>query len=270
MTGVEDKNRIVQGLWVGPRLSVMEQLSIRSFLANGHEYHLYAYEDVEGVPPGAVLKDANAILDRSRIFTYRSGYGKDSYAGFANFFRHQLLLTNGGWWVDSDVICVKHLDLAADQVLASSNEINYGVVAINCAMRTPANSVLARRLTEECQRLDPETLQFGQSGPLLLQRIVAEEKLEGDIVPPEVFCPIGWRDVHRIVYSGRSFSVKESLRVLKRRVRSLVRPDLKIGTITEATRAVHLWNEVWRSSGIDKNQTFAPSCLYEKLKRRYL
>ena len=52
-------NKIIQGLWIGPELSVMEQLSIASFLRNGHEYHLYVYDELKHVPSGTILKDAN-------------------------------------------------------------------------------------------------------------------------------------------------------------------------------------------------------------------
>jgi hypothetical protein len=96
MGSAVDTNRSVQGLWIGQRLSVMEQLSTRSFLANVHEYHLYVCGDVQDVPRGAVLKDANAILDRSRILTFQSGFGKNSNAGFADLSRHKLLATRGG------------------------------------------------------------------------------------------------------------------------------------------------------------------------------
>jgi len=48
-------NRIVQWLWVGSELSMMEQLSISSFLLNGHEYHLYVYGETRNVPLGTVI-----------------------------------------------------------------------------------------------------------------------------------------------------------------------------------------------------------------------
>ena len=38
----------------------------------------------------------------------------------------------------------------------------------------------------------------------------------------------------------------------------------------ESTRAVHLWNEMWRRDGSDKDQDYPPGCLYEQLKRMYL
>ena len=62
----------VQSLWVGSRLSTMEQLAIRSFLHHGHGYHLYTYDppSVENLPPGAEELDAEAILPNSAIFEY--------------------------------------------------------------------------------------------------------------------------------------------------------------------------------------------------------
>src|SRR5207253_1910437 len=56
-----ESNRIIQSLWIGSELSVMERMSIISFLRNGHEYHLYTYNDLPNVPDGTVIKDANGI-----------------------------------------------------------------------------------------------------------------------------------------------------------------------------------------------------------------
>ncbi len=37
---------VIHSLWIGTQLSTMEQLSISSFLKNGHRFHLYVYDDV--------------------------------------------------------------------------------------------------------------------------------------------------------------------------------------------------------------------------------
>jgi len=66
-----DLNRTLQGLWIGPELSLMEQLSISSFLQNGHDYHLYVYDEVKNVPAGTVVRNANEILPAVRIFQYK-------------------------------------------------------------------------------------------------------------------------------------------------------------------------------------------------------
>jgi len=86
--------RRVQSLWIGSRLSAMEKLCIRSFLANDCDFHLYTYGAMEGIPPGTTHLDGNGILPASMVFRDR---GIDSYSGFADLFRYRLLLERGGW-----------------------------------------------------------------------------------------------------------------------------------------------------------------------------
>ena len=73
MSKHHDSNRVIHGLWIGAHLSRMEDLSIRSFLAHGHEYHLYTYGRIDNVPDGVVIMDANEIISADKIFKY-SGY----------------------------------------------------------------------------------------------------------------------------------------------------------------------------------------------------
>ena len=84
---------VIQGLWIGGALSKMEQLSIQSFLDNGHEYHLYTYGTVENIPKGAIIKNGEDILVKEHIFTYKNG----SYSAFSNLFRFVLLYKKGGY-----------------------------------------------------------------------------------------------------------------------------------------------------------------------------
>src|ERR1044072_2719476 len=133
-------NEVIQGLWIGAEPSVMEQLSIASFLQNVHEYHLYVYDAVKIVPARAVVRDANEILPASRIFQYKH---QASYAGFANFFRYKLLLERGGWWVDTDVICLKPFDFADEYVFASELDGETEVIASGVIKAPRGSSVMA-------------------------------------------------------------------------------------------------------------------------------
>ena len=38
----------------------------------------------------------------------------------------------------------------------------------------------------------------------------------------------------------------------------------------DSSYAIHLWNEMWRDAGQDKNEKYVHNCLYEQLKSRYL
>src|SRR5277367_3549628 len=123
----------IQSLWIGRKLSAMERLSIASFLTSGHEYHLYVYEEVENAPDGTVLEAANEILPESRIFQY-SKY--PSYAGFSNFFRYKLLLEKGGWWVDTDVVCLQPFAFDETYVFASE-QVNGREVPATAVIKAP-------------------------------------------------------------------------------------------------------------------------------------
>jgi hypothetical protein len=234
---------IIQGLWVGPELSVMERLSVASFLAHGHEYHLYAYGDVKGVPEGAVVKDANAILPAAMVFQYRDF---NSYAGFSNFFRYKLLLTRGGWWADADMVCLKPFDFQERYVFSSElsrggeEVVNAGVI------KAPAGGRAMGFAWETCAAKDVGRLVWGETGPKLVAEAVRKFSLERYVKPPRVFCPVPLFEFEKIVEPGASWAFDET------------------------TRAVHLWHEAWRRVGLDKDRRYHPDSLYETLKRRFL
>jgi len=235
-------NQIIQGLWIGQELSVMEQLSLSSFLRHGHQYHLYVYDDVKNIPAGAVIQDGNEILPASRIFQYKQ---HATYAGFSNFFRYKLLLERGGWWVDTDTVCLKPFDFSGEYVFSS--EIAQGREVINSGIcKAPAGSQVMAHAWGVCEKKDPEQLVWGETGPRLMGAAVREFSLERYKQPAEVFCPVGYADWHKVLEPGA---------------------DLKLG---DCSYAIHLWNERWRAAGQDKNASYPEGCLYEQLKRRYL
>ena len=78
---------------------------MKSFVDHGHDYDLYSYSSPT-VPKGVRVLDADEILPRNEIFYYRRGRERGSVAGFSNLFRYRLLALRGGWWVDTDVICL--------------------------------------------------------------------------------------------------------------------------------------------------------------------
>lgn len=230
----------IQSLWIGPALSAMERLSLASFVANGHRVHLYSYEPVGGVPDGVELRDANTILPRSRIFRYAD---HDTVSGFSNFFRYKLLLDRGGWWVDTDVVCLKPFDFEGEHVFASEISKEAPVVT-SCVIRAPAGSPAMRRAWDICDASDPDSLRWGETGPRLCGDVVRELALDSCVQPPPVFCPIPyhrWRDVL----------------------------DPEATPSIDGAHAIHLWNELWRRSGASKDGPYDSRCLYALLQRRF-
>lgn len=239
---------VIQSLWIGPRLSSMEKLCIQSFLKHGHEFHLYVYAQLDGVPAQTKLCDANKIVPSSRIFLYRAN---NSYAGFANMFRYKLLLDRGGWWVDTDTICLRPFDFPEPYVFSSENSVvESSLTADSCVnngiIRTLPNSDLMRYTWEHCERADNSKLQWGDTGPQLMARAIDIFSLRQYIQPPNMFCPIPFLSWKLALEPG------------------------VIWQFGSETRAVHLWNEMWRRNNYSKDATYDRGCLYERLKSRYL
>jgi hypothetical protein len=135
------QNITVHGLWIGTRLSLMEQLTLRSFVACGHHFVLWLYEPLEhDVPPGVEVCDAAKIVPRERVFCYKAGPRPGSYAGFSDLFRYKLLYDCGGWWTDLDVACLKPLDF--DQWYAFHPHAELGLVG--SVLKAPPRSELMR------------------------------------------------------------------------------------------------------------------------------
>ncbi|MFV0329293.1 MAG: glycosyltransferase [Dysgonomonas sp.] len=108
-------NNPIQSLWVGPQLSAMEILCINSYLTNGHEFHLYAYNNILNVPKGTIMKDANEIIPKKDIYIDNFG----GYVNLSNQFRFTMLYKLGGWWVDMDTVCLRPFDFDEDFVFSS-------------------------------------------------------------------------------------------------------------------------------------------------------
>ena len=225
----------IQSLWIGPRLSAMERTCLASFLRCGHEVHLYTYGDADGVPPGVVVRDGGEILPAERIFRYRE---HDTVSGFSNFFRYKLLLERGGWWVDTDLICLRPFTFEGDYVFAS--ELSKGAAVVtSSAIKAPRGSEAMKFAWDFCNARDPMSLRWGETGPALVQQVVERFALHDAVQPPSVFCPIPFWEWRRIVEI-----------------------DVPLGD----AHAVHLWNELWRRNGVDKDASYEPASLYERLK----
>lgn len=227
----------VSSFWIGP-VSLMERISIKSYLAQGHAYELYSYQPIDF--PGVNVKDAREIIPLELYDP--SDFPKPS--NFSDFFRIKLLLDRGGWWVDTDSVCVR--SLTPDTfVFSSENTPNGGTIPCSGTLyASEPGTVLLKWMWETCRKMNVSTLTHTSSGMDVLRAGLQRFALDKYIVPPEVFCPIPWWDAGLFV-----------------------KPDAKLD-IPPETQAVHLWNTMWNKKRFDKNHP-TPGSFYARLAHDY-
>ena len=240
---------IIQTLWIGDRLSQMERMALTSFVQHGHLVRLYTYAEVANVPEGVTLQDGNEVIPESTLF---HSLHFRSYSECSDLFRYKLLLDKGGFWVDTDIICLKPFNFVEPYVFASelTDPVYVDTVGVShatgCVIKAPKDSPMMAHAYETCLAKDPQQLVWGEIGPQLVAEYVASFGLDPYVQDVAVFCPLAnwlWR--------------------------RLIEPGADVG-ITEQSCSIHLYNELWSRARIDKEQTFPADCFYERLKKRLL
>ena len=230
----------MQSLWVGPELSNMERLSINSFLKNGHEYDLYTYGRVLGIPDGVNVLDANEIIPELNIF-----YNRGGYSTFSDFFRWKLIRDRGGWWVDTDAVCLRPFDFDSEYVFfGGKGKPGADDCVTSGLFKAPANSQFTRFGWKVCETTDTMTMKWGECGPPLITEMVEVCGLQDHILPGKMVFPIFYTDAARVFTQSTG--------------------KMNFGD----AYSVHLFNEIWRLAGTDKNG-FYPNSLYQQLQERF-
>jgi hypothetical protein len=222
----------------------MQQLAVRSFLQNGHEFYLFAYDTIDDVPPGTTVCEAREIFPRERVFSYQHGFGKGSYSAFSNLFRYQLLLERGGWWVDTDVVCLRPFDFDGEYVFASEHNDDFTVNAATCVVKAPARSPLLQYCVDVCLARGKEEIKWGDLGPSLLEEAIARFALGSCLQPVSAFTPINWFETA-----------------------DLLTPGFDIGRLRDSY-AIHMWNQMWKHEG-HAEETAGADSLYTYLQARF-
>lgn len=247
-------SNIIQSLWIGPELSNLEKLCLKSFIDNGHEFHLYTYCEIKNIPEGVIIKDANEILNENEIFKYKNG----SVSAFSNLFRLTMLYKKGGYWVDTDVICVRPFNFDEEIVIASEPTHKYtGNTITSCFIKMPQNCEVALAgmniQIEHKKLILTGQMQWG-SGPKTMKELVQKFNLNKYVKPWRTVCSCGWDDYKSLLQPNYNVNSKVINTMDK---------------IPEDMICIHLWHEKWRSKKIDKNKKFDPESLYELFKKKH-
>ena len=284
---------IIQSLWIGNSLTQIEQVALSSFLKNGHHFHLYVYQDVANVPDGVILKDANKIIKEKEIFTYKeSGWGNGSYAGFADWFRWELLSQKGDFYVDTDIVCLKPFDFTETQIFGMQDNSDLSVCP--AVIKFPARSKICRYLAKKCYNpgfstaaelikmtLSPKKRTFKERKNHLLKAIKSMKNV----------LSLSKRESRALILWGEAGGPKGFTKALKKfKLLDLTKSvhyfypvhynnfktifDETFANkikLLEKSYAIHLWNEfIRKNKKINKNQKFPEKSLFGQLKSKYL
>ena len=240
-------NKIIQSFWTG-LITDMERLCIKSYLDNGHEFHLYTYESLAGLPAGTTVRDANEVIPHEQMEKFANPQQ------FADHFRYVLLYEKGGWWMDMDTVCLRPFDFKEDYVFALSASTS--IVIPNGYIKVPAKSPLMAYCLQNTANVHKNALaamDFQQLGPILITRGIRELGLERFVLPCDTFDPVHWD-----------------------RAEQIIDPDIR-WDLTKSY-CVHLFHAMWNRGheahhyaiSPDTNGTYPEGCLYERLKQRHI
>jgi hypothetical protein len=213
-----------QSFWWGNSLSPYERLCLKSFLDMGHGVNLYTFDAEIEVPRGVTVCDAAEIVPRDHFFLNQDGYGKGWPGAFSNLFRYKLLAERGGWWIDTDVVCLSRHIPVVELFVARHNadRINPAVMFFK-----PNHSLMISCL-ERSLALG-RSAKFAETGPQLITSLI--EKFDVSIFPESVCYPVHFSEVANLLQPA----CREALR-------SRIRDSVML----------HLYNSALRQDGVDK------------------
>lgn len=194
----------VASLWIGPELSFLEILCLKSFADVGHKVTLYTYGELKNPPDFVEMADAREVWDRDDFLIHED---RGSPAIHSDVFRIKMLRQTGRIWVDADAYCLKPF-IPLDGYLIGRDwgpQINSGVMAL--PPDSPALIALDEYLSgagfppwwtdaqiDEYRSAhgapDLTKFKWGSTGPLALTHFLRESGEIGQATAPHVLYPV--------------------------------------------------------------------------------
>jgi hypothetical protein len=152
----------------------------------GFDVTLYSYDEVENVPNGIRLADAEDIVKRDFIHRFKV-MGRASIPHFADYFRCCLFRKTGAAWIDADILCLRPFSFNTEKTfLAKQADDLIG----NAILRIHSEDALLPKLINSIEKkADDRDHPYGASGPYLITEMYGSAGL-ADAFDPKYFFPI--------------------------------------------------------------------------------
>jgi Glycosyl transferase family 2 len=216
-----------QSFWYGGPLSPYELFCLRSFIDWGHAVDLYSYDTKLAVPAGVRVCDAAELIPQDEVFVYQAeGFGKGSPSAFSNYFRYKLLAEKGGWWIDTDVVCLGDR-IRIDAEFFARQDADF--IAPGTMYFEPRHPVMLQCL-EQARKLG-RNVKWGDTGPRLFTRTLAERGWLDRAASPAICYPIHYTEALDVLRPSRTVDLA-----------ARIKPALFL----------HVWNSTLVHRGVDK------------------
>lgn len=235
----------IASLWIGNTLGVIERSSIKSFLRQGHNFTLYTYSTVEGIPDGVEIRDASEVYPCETIVHHKK---TGSPALHSDLFRYALMEKSNTVWVDLDIVALKKFDFSTDWVIGFESEAHSFVGSAVLQLPESSKTLQAAKKIDEKTRGLPPTLTrsqriryffkslyygsltidrwpYGSVGPALLTHYLKHFNELSHVMPQDVFYSITLDRVHDILTPGA----------------------MSLQSLPENVYAIHLWGKQLRN-----------------------
>jgi mannosyltransferase OCH1-like enzyme len=179
---------------------MLEQACVASFVRCGFNVRVYSYHHL-ALPPGATLHDAREILPEVDLKKYTQSGRSEDLPAFSDAFRYSLLARKGGWWFDTDVVCLARADRFAELVHAKTPRIGLGYedsTSINGAVLYVDDARLTESIAEELNRRGT-VFTWGTIGPALLTSVIEQARASHAVEASNTFYPVHWNDFRKLM-----------------------------------------------------------------------
>lgn len=217
--------------WFGSPPTFWDVAGLNLFALQGHRVKLYSYrsERPRGLDLQIELCDASAILSRDSLFKNRA---RNTFSGFSNMFRYEMLSKVQVTWIDSDVLPGPHELETKPYMMGWESESSVN----GAILRLPSDSKVLSLLLSRSREISDSKFTWGALGPKLITSTVYELDLVEKVQPQGLYYPISAAEVWKLFQPRFRGWAEET---------------------TAGSQAIHLWNEVFRSAG-EKLKSYLP------------
>jgi hypothetical protein len=238
---------IAHFFWHG-ELSKFEYGCILSFVKAGFDVNVWSYTNIK--VEGVTSRNAAELLDESLLYKIFHHFNErtsehSSLAAFSDLFRFKVLSAYGGWWFDTDCICIR----SSDQFKLLRGDKNL-IVGLEDKNRLAVNSVIysnkeiASKLFKKAESLvidkNYALSYWGEIGPVFISQFALDENLFDSMLPTHNFFQIA-NDQHRVFIEN---DINYAMQILKH------------------SYVTHVWTSRWKEFGINKNNLPTNSVVY--------